>query len=509
MKPSFLVFALVVVVPSCGRDALVSPQTFATPLTCPAAFDDGSGNRGGSTLLLPTDQTANVPVQNVCTFGQPKVTDSDAMEALVRLVTGQGDPKRAREFFDKGLRTNRLADRSTVIAALLANAAARALSDEWMAKWLQLPAATPFPDRFSAALWQDAREQTFRQGRSVFVEGSNTLASLVNGTKTFVTPNLAALYTVMPPSNDGFAETSLPPSRPGVFGHVSVLGSQPAASLRGDFLLKAALGCGGAPPPPSGLPVHDIKPTKLVARQTLANQIVEPQCAACHRLLEVGFLLHAFDERGVARTRDSDGAALNTRATVDLIEGSPVELDGLATLGKTLEGNGAWQNCLAEALASVAAGRAQLPEADSTCSRAEAVAMALRQSPTLKAVLPAVATTLFGGTISPQGIKDGPAPPAVPPSPSIEVDGQLSACTPIRSASMTCDGICQTEQLRCGAHTCRLAGTLGGAFFFSSQSRCGSSDIAATLDEACGGGFGDAACNASAPLTWVRCCCGD
>lgn len=502
MKRTWMVLALSWAVPGCGRDALVAPHTIAVTLTCPLSPDDGFGARGGILLPLPLSAPS-------CSFSAPKVPEGEAMEAMVRMLSGVGDPDRARELTRSGLSTTRSADRNKVIEALFSDASARDLSDRWMSTWLELSTASPSVDRFDTELWRDALEQTFRQGRAVFVEGSHNLASLVNGSSTFINPKLAALYNVMPPSTSGFALTKVPPQRPGVFGQAAVLGSHPAVSLRGELLLKAALGCQSAPPPPAGTPDHITLPTKLVARAALEAQLVGPVCTACHSLLSAGFLLHAFDERGVERKQDIDGAAIRTNAAVNVMGDSPTQVEGLTTFAKNLESSQGWHTCLAQALVKIATERAQLPAAEPNCAPAEVVAATLRQSPGLKNVLPILATTLFGGVVTSEGVNDPAPPPEPPPSPTLDIDGRLSRCTPIDSEDLTCDAVCEREALQCGDHTCRLAGTLGGAFFFSSQNRCANGAIASTLNEACGGGFAGAACNASAPLTWVRCCCGD
>jgi hypothetical protein len=100
--------------------------------------------------------------------------------------------------------------------------------------------------------------------------------------------------------------------------------------LRGAWALETILGTPVPPPPPNVPPLDPDKKLKnLSVRQKLEQHRSDPNCAACHKLMDpIGFALENFDWMGRWREKESNGEPLDTSGVLpsgDKFQG-PVEL---------------------------------------------------------------------------------------------------------------------------------------------------------------------------------------
>jgi hypothetical protein len=100
--------------------------------------------------------------------------------------------------------------------------------------------------------------------------------------------------------------------------------------LRGAWALETILGT-PVPPPPPNVPALDAdhKLKNLSVRQKLERHRADPNCAACHKLMDpIGFALENFDWMGRWREKESNGEPLDTTGVLpsgDKFQG-PVQL---------------------------------------------------------------------------------------------------------------------------------------------------------------------------------------
>jgi hypothetical protein len=105
---------------------------------------------------------------------------------------------------------------------------------------------------------------------------------------------------------------------------------QTSPVLRGAWALETLLGTPVPPPPPNVPPLGpDKKLKQLSVRQKLEQHRANPQCAACHKLMDpIGFALENFDWMGRWREKESNGQPLDTSGELPSGEKftGPVEL---------------------------------------------------------------------------------------------------------------------------------------------------------------------------------------
>jgi len=202
--------------------------------------------------------------------------------------------------------------------------------------------------------------------------------------------------------------------------------------------MKRFLSCDGVPTPPAGDRIHPANATSLASRQELNTKLSNAVCKGCHALMEVGFVLHGFDERGLERTLDSDEQRLDTNVKQPFFLSNVANLSELASV---LEENGTWKSCLGQALIETAALRMK----------------------SMNGTLPELG--------APGNILADTLRAAAPVKPLPTVPGRLSACLPIIKQEISCAELCQQDASSCTDEliTCRLAGKNGRAFFFSSK----------------------------------------
>ena len=228
--------------------------------------------------------------------------------------------------------------------------------------------AVLFP-KFSAQATADAQEQTLKTVVELLLKNNGDYRDLFTTKKTFLTPELGAIYRVPLVDNrpagtpDGWApyEFAADDKRAGILTHMSFTALHSPAgrgspTIRGKALREVIL-CQKVPPPPGNVQFNVVQdttnPLYKTARDRLTAHRNNPVCAGCHKITDpMGLALENFDGAGEFRTTEN-GKAIDTSG----------ELDGIAFtdaegLGKAVHDNPATPSCLVNRLASYAMGRA-------------------------------------------------------------------------------------------------------------------------------------------------------
>jgi hypothetical protein len=246
---------------------------------------------------------------------------------------------------------------------MLADPKARALYDGFLGQWLQLGklgAASPDPAAFPQ--WDDAlRDQMLAETQRFWEdlrERDGSVIELVDGTSTFASAELAAIYGV-----SGIEGTSLQPidldpaERAGMLTMPAVLTmtsgpQQPNIVRRGVWLAETIL-CASPPPPPQGVPPAPDPEPGETERERLARHREDPTCAGCHNLIDpLGFAFENYDAIGRWRT-EAEGEPVDNLGT--LPDGT--EFEGVVELAALLASGDAFPTCVSTKLMTYALGR--------------------------------------------------------------------------------------------------------------------------------------------------------
>ena len=160
------------------------------------------------------------------------------------------------------------------------------------------------------------------------------ILSILDADHVFVNPELAKFYGVE--AGDGWRKVgkARAAGRGGILAMATTLAKHSGASrtspiLRGNWVSETLLG-ERSPKPPKGVPpLPDAAPIDLSERAMIERHTADAACAKCHaRIDPYGFALEAFDAIGRHRETGSDGAAIDTEATV--FDGAKIDgIDGL------------------------------------------------------------------------------------------------------------------------------------------------------------------------------------
>ena len=152
--------------------------------------------------------------------------------------------------------------------------------------------ASVYP-KVSGTTLKDAREQTLRTVYDHLITRDRDYRDLFTTRDTFISPSLAAVYSV--PAVPGWVAYEFPPDSPrvGILSQVSFLAvhSHPGRSsptLRGKALREVLL-CQKVPSPPPNVDfsiVEDPKANFHTARERLTAHRSNPVCAGCHRITD-------------------------------------------------------------------------------------------------------------------------------------------------------------------------------------------------------------------------------
>ena len=216
----------------------------------------------------------------------------------------------------------RLADRQVLegqVRRMLADPRAAALSTSFASHWLRLQNLQDVqPDVYLYPDWDLNLSASMRRETELFfdsiVREDRSVMDLITADYTFVDQRLAGHYGIPNVAGNRFRRVAVASDdRRGLLGHGSILtltslANRTSPVIRGAWVLDVLL---GAPPPrpPADVPPldeneHGEQPSTM--RERLAAHRAQPQCAACHRLMDpVGFALENFDAVGAWRARDS------------------------------------------------------------------------------------------------------------------------------------------------------------------------------------------------------------
>ncbi len=226
--------------------------------------------------------------------------------------------------------------------------------------------------KFAAKLVEDAKEQTLRTIVDHVVTRNGDYRDLFTTRRTFLTPQLAALYqvTVNPnPANDfangvpaQWVAYEYPEGDPrvGLFTQAgfAALHSHPGRSsptLRGKAIRELFL-CQKVPPPPPNVDFAVVQDTNnpvfRTARDRVQAHLGSPVCAGCHKITDpIGLALENFDSDGAFRTTEN-------RVKIDTSgELNGVQFADAAGLARAIHDSPALTSCVVSRLYSFAIGK--------------------------------------------------------------------------------------------------------------------------------------------------------
>jgi hypothetical protein len=250
------------------------------------------------------------------------------------------------------------------LTRMLADRKAEALSRDFAGQWLFTRAIDQFEpsrtvyrgydDRLRAAM----RVETERFFGTLLAE-DHPVERLLTADFSFVNDRLARHYG-LPAAGAQHERVSLSSTpRRGLLGHGSFLlvTSQPERTspvIRGAWVLEQLL-CTSPPPPPPEVEAFEApKPGDgTTLRQRLEQHRANPECAACHNLIDpIGLGLENFDGVGAYRATDN-GRPVD--ATGTLLDGS--RFSGPAELAALLARDDRFVACATQQLLTYALGR--------------------------------------------------------------------------------------------------------------------------------------------------------
>jgi hypothetical protein len=228
----------------------------------------------------------------------------------------------------------------TQVRRMLADARSRALVDNFASQWLRLRALDSIPadeQGFDENLRQALHLETRLLIESV-VRADRPVTALLDSQYTFVDEQLARHYGL--PGVQGSYMRKVPLAsgnvRRGLLGQGSILTltslpDRTSPVVRGKWVMENLIGA-HVPSPPAGVETNLEPPAghenPMTLRQRLEAHRVQPDCAACHRIMDpLGFALENFDRTGKWRTQDS---GLPVDSAGELTDGTP--LDGPESL---------------------------------------------------------------------------------------------------------------------------------------------------------------------------------
>ena len=233
-----------------------------------------------------------------------------------------------------------------------------------------------FPE-LDEALRESMIEETRRFVSDVLWARNGSLSELLTSSRTYVDPELAALYGVeAPETGAGFVELD-PAERAGILTHASVLATLAGPTKtsivhRGLFVNRLFMCLPEIAPPPPDLLEGVAGETESLSERELADyRASNTTCAGCHAMIDPpGIALEHYDPIGRWRT-EADDAPVDAAATVSIGTAPPRAITGAVDLAHALAQNDEVTACVAEQIVQHAFGRALRREA--ACSRADVV----------------------------------------------------------------------------------------------------------------------------------------
>lgn len=274
--------------------------------------------------------------------------------------------------------TGKLSESKTLreqVDRMLNDGRSRALIDNFVEQWLQLPRLAeidPDPEQFpgfNAELRQSMIQETKLLVGDIF-RNDLSLKTLLTADYSFLNRDLAEHYGVSTDRipAEGFVKIQLDEeTRNGLLTHASFLTmtSNPTRTSpvkRGKWVLENLL----LDPPPPALPnVPQLESQAELTgslRERMEQHRIDPNCAGCHRKMDsIGFALENYDAIGKFRTEDA-GLEIDSNGTFP--DGS--QFQGARQLQQTIVDTcyDDFVRCLVEKLFIYAIGRGPLPTDD-------------------------------------------------------------------------------------------------------------------------------------------------
>jgi len=262
----------------------------------------------------------------------------------------------------------RAADRTLATDSVLTGEVQRMLASDKAAgtialfhrQWLdvsELPERAKDPTvypRYNAQLGDAMMQELAMFSDHVVRKGDGLLKTLLTSNIAFPQGGLFSVYGVSQPAGFtvGMPVTLDAGQRAGILTQAAFLtrwshGNQTSPVHRGR-LVRLNVMCGYIPPPPANVNTTPPVPTPATStRQRFAQHSTDPQCAACHVMMDpIGLGFETFDGIGAFRTMDGLGAV---DATGQIVSAGP-DLDGAfngpVELAKTLSQSQVVSNCM-------------------------------------------------------------------------------------------------------------------------------------------------------------------
>jgi cytochrome c553 len=232
------------------------------------------------------------------------------------------------------------------VERMLDDPKSRAFVDTFVGQWLGtqdvggrvVPLLTEITSYYTPEVASDLRTEPILLFDYILGE-NRSLIELLNADYTFLTERLVKFYQLegkVDVQGNNFKLVKWPDNRRGgVIEMASVLAmtshyKETSPVLRGAWALETLLGTPVPPPPPNVPPLDpESKLKEMSVRQKLEQHRANPQCAACHKLMDpIGFALENFDWMGRWRDKESNGQPLDTSGELPAGEkfNGPVEL---------------------------------------------------------------------------------------------------------------------------------------------------------------------------------------
>jgi hypothetical protein len=223
------------------------------------------------------------------------------------------------------------------VKRMLGDTRADALVDNFSTQWLRLATIGSIP--VDASFDENLRQAMLSETRMLLasvIREDRPLGDLLDASYTFVDEQLARHYALSGVKGSYMRRVALPPRDPrrGLLGQGSILTltslpDRTSPVVRGKWVVENLIGA-HVPSPPAGVETNLDPPPgqqeRMTLRQRLEAHRAQPDCAACHRIMDpIGFALENFDRTGGWRALDN-GLPVDTRG--ELPDGTPLQGTG-------------------------------------------------------------------------------------------------------------------------------------------------------------------------------------
>ncbi|MCP4847732.1 MAG: DUF1592 domain-containing protein [Verrucomicrobiaceae bacterium] len=252
------------------------------------------------------------------------------------------------------------------VIRMLKDPKARALTENFAGQWLQLrnmDLVSPDPGQYRE--FDDKLRRLMRMETEALFEhvmrNDLPITEFLDADYSFINARLARHYGIKGVSGDALQKVSLAGShRRGILTHGSILTitSNPTRTSpvkRGKWILDNILGTPPPDPPPGVGQLEDNSKLEGTFRQRLEQHRKDPNCAACHALMDpLGIAFENFD--GVGRWRDDEGGQ-RIDSSGELVSGERFETHEQFQEVLSTSKRGDYLRCVSEMMLTFALGR--------------------------------------------------------------------------------------------------------------------------------------------------------